>query len=128
MKKNKRILTPEILVFIVVILGIFSLFYSVLIGYENMTWFHENAHKQIFESYGINSTIKMSLFGLKGGLTTPTNWTKYNENCNDDCQNLNNLNEIVGYSVMSATMMISIILLTLGIAILLIMLIKMNGR
>lgn len=75
----------------------------VIVIMQSNTYQHEMVHKKIYERFGINSTIHITPFykmfySYKAGYTEPINMTDAIEKCNDDCMNLNTLNEIIGYN------------------------------
>lgn len=62
------------------------------IGYFGMIIVHEDAHKQIFKSYGIDSKIDILNWDM-------TATTTAEEPCpNDYCTLAHNLNEVIGYT------------------------------
>jgi len=59
----------------------------------SITYYHENVHKEIFRSYGIDSTIEYNFLWMGGRTIT-------NETCStEQCTISHNQNEIIGYSL-----------------------------
>ncbi len=71
---------------------IFSFVY--ILGFADIRQ-HEYIHKEIYEDYGINSTVEINYITLTGVTTTEGDY----ESCNDFCYLQHNLNEIIGYNM-----------------------------
>jgi len=68
-------------------------------------YMHEKAHQTIFNSYGIASKVN---YGILLWTTEPINasdWAK----CNENCQSLQLMNEVVGYPLQILITLASII-------------------
>lgn len=85
-------MNPEIKTLLTIGLVFLVLFYSSGI---TMVSLHENAHKEIFRSYDIDSEIKINYFLISG--ETSADYSEVQEKCDDFCQLAHNQNEIVGY-------------------------------
>jgi len=84
-------MSKEVLVFLGLL---FILSYLLEI---NFIYEHELVHKQIFEYYGINSTIEIDYFKLKGETVPDFNNVDISSEDIDRVYFLHALNEIVGY-------------------------------
>jgi hypothetical protein len=100
MDKKMPVFYFSILLMVIASLGVFY-------GHVAM---HEDAHVQIFRSYGVQSDWH---YTLRGGVTSISNLSQANL-CNENCEDLHELNEIIGYNV------ITIVLAIFGAAIILI--------
>jgi hypothetical protein len=76
---------------------------TVLIGIFAFTYMHESVHKAIFTDYNINSKIKM----FDGWDATTTPLGNYS-NCKEDCILAHNINEAVGYHLITIYFMLGI--------------------
>ena len=75
------------------ILNGFLLFVLFITSIAGSTYYHENAHQQIYSSYHINSVIKYDFLWLGGA-------TLAEKPCpNEACSNMHNWNEIIGYNL-----------------------------
>ena len=72
---------------------------------------HEDVHKQIFESYGVNSTVEIDYLTLKA-------FTTGLKSCPEGCNLAHNINESVGYHLVPIMdMLIAFFLINLYIKI-----------
>lgn len=80
-----------------IFVGIFLLaIYVVMMNHISL---HEAIHKSIWEDYDINSTIEINFKTISG--TTTADLNEYNNKCNDYCKFQHNLNDIVGYNIVT---------------------------
>ena len=76
------------------ILILLSLALIYFLAENSITFYHEEAHKAIFATYGIKSTITQDWI-LGGGYTSPE------KKCTAQCDITQNYNEIIGYHMSS---------------------------
>lgn len=79
--------------FILMVILILSLIYINGLGYIIT---HEQAHKQIFKRYNIESDIRINYKWL-GGITIPRESEESGE-CNDYCKLQHGINDAIGYN------------------------------
>ena len=87
--KQKTWKAIQTILSIIVVLALFILSMACI------TYYHEAAHQQIFNSYHINSTVEYDFLWL-GGRTIAVD----GESCLE-CKALNNWNDIIGYNIMA---------------------------
>ena len=61
----------------------------------SMVHVHEQAHKEIYRTYGVESEIKYDWIKISG--YTQADYLEAQEKCNELCELAHNQNEIVGY-------------------------------
>lgn len=66
-----------------------------ILSTASLTYYHENVHQQIYDSYDIESTIEYD-FLWSGGRTIA-----YGRCPNEQCSTLHNYNEILGYNLIA---------------------------
>ena len=70
----------------------------VILSYTGMIYMHEQVHVEIFDSYGIESEVKMfSWEYFPDAVTVSEPITK--EACPDSCTLAHNMNDAVGYNL-----------------------------
>ena len=74
---------------ITILMGLF------ILSMASLTFYHESTHQSIYSYYNVSSRIEYEFLWLGG-------WTIAERPCpNEQCANLQNLNEIVGYNLIA---------------------------
>lgn len=81
---------------------IFMIFF--LTSWFGLVYTHEEAHQEIFKSYGIKSNITINFNPFNddmdaSGWTTPESSEEYHKKCNEICVLSHDLNEAFGYQL-----------------------------
>ena len=88
-----------------VIYEIIGILMWIIIFAALFTAYHEQVHKQIYSSYGIESEIN---YNFLKSTTMPVNLSE-GYKCNQNCQSLHDLNEIISYPLQVFLVLLSVI-------------------